>query len=178
MDNIPIKNTCCTVAFSWRTEKNFIRPNVRKVKLLATRIAQVAGTGLDQNHSLGVSFLSSAKMAEVNMDFLTHKGDTDVICFDYRGNGEDDFIPDEDNTGVDILICPAVAFREAQKRNLPYAREVTLYLVHGLLHAAGFDDLKPELKRKMRRAEKRVLSVIEKEFDLADIFLLAPEVSQ
>lgn len=158
------------INISWRTEKKFLRADPRKVKRLAQRIAEVAMTGLTEEQSLGVSFLSSEKMAEVNWDYLTHSGDTDVICFDYRETGA----PDED-AGVDILICPTFALREAEKRDLPYAREVTLYLAHGLLHAAGYDDLKPELKRKMRRAEKRVMTVIEQEFDLGSIFKLAQE---
>lgn len=154
------------VSVSWRTEKMFRRPNVRKVVRLAVCAAENAGTGLDERSALGVSFVSSEKMAAVNHDFLNHAGDTDVICFDYR-SGEDAGFGE---TGVDILICPAVALREARKRGLPYAREVTLYLVHGLLHAAGCDDLKPELKRKMRRAERRVMKALEAEFDLSSIF--------
>lgn len=153
-----------TVSFSWRTERCFLRPRAAAVQKLALRAAELAGTGLDSENPLGVSFLSSKKMAEVNWDYLTHSGDTDVICFNYR-EAEDDF-----GAGVDILICPAFALREAAKRALPYGREVTLYLVHGLLHAAGYDDLKPELKRKMRRAEKRVMTVLEKEYDLCSIF--------
>ncbi len=152
------------IAFSWRTERRFKRPLAAKVKRLAERIAELAGTGLTDDGQLGVSFLSSPKMTEVNWDFLRHSGDTDVICFDYR---ESDGGFDE---SVDILICPNVACREAEKRSLPYAQEVTLYLIHGLLHAAGYDDLKPELKRKMRRAEKRVMTAIQKEFDLEQIF--------
>lgn len=152
------------ISISWRTEKQFLRPDPRKVRRLAERIAGLAGTGLTDDGNLGVSFLSSEKMTEVNWDYLRHIGDTDVICFDYR-ESDGDF-----DGGVDILICPTVADREAAKRDLPYAEEITLYLTHGLLHAAGEDDLKPELKRKMRRAEKRVMAVIRQEFDLASIF--------
>lgn len=160
-----------SIAFSWRTEKKYVRPDARKVVRLARRAAELAGTGLEEHHALGVSFLSSKKMTEVNYDFLRHTGDTDVICFDYRAGSA---AYDED-AGVDILVCPNVAFREAKKRGLPYAREITLYLTHGLLHAAGYDDLQPKLKRSMRRAEKRVMTQLEKEFDLDSIFPLRKE---
>ncbi len=156
------------ITVSWRTERLYKRPLPAKVKRLAERAAELAGTGLTNDGQLGISFLSSKKMTEVNWDFLSHTGDTDVICFDYRENdGTNDGGFDEN---VDILVCPNVANREAEKRALPYAQEVTLYLIHGLLHAAGYDDLKPELKRKMRRAEKRVMTAILKEFDLNRIF--------
>ena len=84
-------------------------------------------------------------MAEINEAFVGHSGPTDVICFDYRESKS--ALPDdsaEEAVDVEIIICPAVARREAEKRSLPYAREVVLYLAHGLLHASGEDDLKPE----------------------------------
>ena len=142
-------------------------------------------------------------MEEVNRDFLAHKGDTDVICFDYRhcegtcwpaekekkeeaapGRKTDGTtVPgdgrkkegrkeegEEEEVLVDLLLCPAVAEREAAKRNLPYSRELALYLVHGLLHASGYDDLRPDLKRKMRRAEKRVMNALEEEFSFPSVF--------
>ena len=71
---------------------------------------------------------------------------------------------------VEIIVCPEVARREAEKRSLPYSREVVLYLVHGLLHASGEDDLKPELKRKMRRREHKTMNELEKLFTFSDIF--------
>ena len=71
---------------------------------------------------------------------------------------------------MEIIICPAVAAREAAKRSLPYSRELTLYLVHGLLHAAGQDDLKPELKRVMRRREASALRQLSEKFNLDTVF--------
>ena len=50
-------------------------------------------------------------------------------------------------------------------------------MVHGLLHASGYDDLSPELKRKMRRAEKRVLTALEKDFVFTDIIAEPADLS-
>ena len=61
-------------------------------------------------------------------------------------------------------------FVDTLKRGLPYSREITLYIVHGFLHMAGEDDLTPEAKRKMRRAEKRVLSVLEQKINFERVF--------
>ena len=55
-----------------------------------------------------------------------------------------------------------MAYEQAVKRGLPYAEEVALYVAHGLLHAAGYDDLNPKAKRVMRRAEKRVMTGLRK----------------
>ena len=112
-----------------------------------------------------VSFLSPAGIERVNEDFLGHHGPTDVISFDYRSEGSQEFEVPEDmseaeddaDPSVELIVCPAVAFEQAVKRGLPYAEEVALYVAHGLLHAAGYDDLNPKAKRVMRRAEKRVM---------------------
>jgi probable rRNA maturation factor len=41
-----------------------------------------------------------------------------------------------------------------------FSAELTLYLVHGWLHLAGYDDLVPVKKRAMRRAEARAMELL------------------
>ena len=41
-----------------------------------------------------------------------------------------------------------------------FATELTLYVVHGWLHLAGYDDLQPAKKRKMRAAEARAMKLL------------------
>src|SRR5688572_30523749 len=40
-------------------------------------------------YELGISFISPAKMAELNQQYLKHDGSTDVITFDYREGYEE-----------------------------------------------------------------------------------------
>lgn len=156
--------------YSWRPEKLFPRPGKQQIMKLASAAAEAAGSGISR--MLSLSWVSEEEMAEINQAYVGHTGSTDVICFDYRQSL--DSLPEtadcEDDAEVEIIICPAVAAREAARRSLPYSRELTLYLVHGLLHAAGQDDLKPELKRIMRRKEAAVLSRLSEMFDLDTIF--------
>ena len=156
--------------YSWRPEKKFPRPEKKKLLRLADAAAEAAGSGI--RGVLSLSWVSEPEMAEINQACLRHTGSTDVICFDYRESRME--LPDtgsaDEDVEVEIIMCPAVAAREAAKRALPYSREVILYLVHGLLHAAGQDDLKPELKRVMRRREASVLRKLEKQFDLERFF--------
>lgn len=41
--------------------------------------------------------------------------------------------------------------------------ELTLYLIHGLLHLLGYDDIEEEEERKMRAAEQRILKILRSE---------------
>lgn len=116
-------------------------------------------------------------MEKANQQLVGHTGLTDVICFDYReaampGIPEENTVweDEESDAQVDLIVCPAAALLQADKRNIPYAKELALYVVHGLLHAAGNDDLVPALKRKMRRREKQTMDELEKIFDLQEIF--------
>lgn len=160
----------------WRAGKSHPAPKRNKLKSLIEEIIRLAGG--PEVKAATVTFLSPDAMAEINEAYLGHTGSTDVICFDYRtcGEPEEMFIADEDDEEVDeapsveLFLCPAVAQREAEKRSLPYSRELTLYIVHGFLHAAGYDDLQPELKRKMRRAERRVMNALPAE--MLEIFEL------
>ena len=151
------------IQISWRTGKDFSAPPRPKLRALISAVIGAACPGLQR---VSLSFLSPKRMAAINERHLGHHGPTDVICFDYRDASMPD---DEESPQVELFLCPAVAAREAAKRGLPYSRELTLYIVHGFLHAGGFDDLKPELKRRMRAAERRVCRKLPD--DLSGIFL-------
>ena len=109
-----------------------------RLKKLSEKAAGITGSGIA--NELSLNFVGAKEMAEINEAFVGHQGPTDVICFDYRESKSE--LPDEkdeNSVEVEIIVCPEVARREAEKRSLPYSREVVLYLVHGLLHASGED---------------------------------------
>ena len=147
----------------WRAGRDYPAPSRARLRRMTAAAAELAGLG-DVPGGVCVSFLSPEGIERVNEDFLGHHGPTDVISFDYRTGEDPAFCDDADDDGddpsVELIVCPAVAQREARKRGLPYSEEVALYVVHGLLHAAGYDDLNPAAKRVMRRAEKRVMRAL------------------
>ncbi len=153
----------------WKAGAPFRAPAPRKLRAMIEAAAKLAGLSDDDCPCVCVSFLSPAGIERINREYLGHHGSTDVISFDYRAHdGTDCF--DEDDPAVELFVCPAVALREARKRNLPFEREVTLYVAHGLLHAAGFDDLNPKAKRVMRRNERRVMKGLDERSLVPSIF--------
>ena len=107
-------------------------------------------------------------MAAVNEQFLNHQGTTDVISFCYLEQAES-LLPDD--TAIELIIGVDVAQRVgAERDDSSYAAELVLYLVHGLLHAAGEDDLEPESAQEMRRQEQRIMTALRQEFIFQDIF--------
>lgn len=122
----------------------------------------------DFDWELDVRFVGDRAMTRANREYVGHEGTTDVITFSYFDDPASLF-PGE--AAVELVICIDAALREgAAREDSSYSREMTLYLVHGLLHSAGEDDLSPGPRRRMRRREREVLGELEKEFDFAAVF--------
>ena len=104
--------------------------------------------------SLGIAFLGVNPMAKANQQFLNHTGATDVITFAYPVEGGDQL-------SGELLICPAVAVDQAQEFGTSPASELVRYIVHGVLHLRGFDDLDPASRRIMKKEENRLVRRLE-----------------
>jgi probable rRNA maturation factor len=61
------------------------------------------------------------------------------------------------------------AIAQAREFGSSWQSEVVRYVVHGILHLLGYDDLQPELRRKMKRAEHRLVRRLENRFALAQL---------
>lgn len=97
--------------------------------------------------TLAIAFIDSRRMRRLNKRFLRHDRPTDVLSFRYDG---------EPIVG-DIVIAPAQARAYARRHGIPYAEELSRYVVHGLLHWLGHEDRTAAERRKMRVMEERLL---------------------
>jgi len=66
----------------------------------------------------------------------------------------------------EIFICLSEAVAQARRFRTSWAEELTRYLIHGLLHLFGYDDLKPALRREMKREEDRLVRKLRRRFTL------------
>jgi len=58
----------------------------------------------------------------------------------------------------DIVICPAVAFRNAPEHAGTYDDELALLVVHGLLHLMGMDHDEDDEAEEMETKERELLA--------------------
>jgi len=86
----------------------------------------------------------------LNKRFLKRDRNTDVISFDLS----DDLQPQR---SFELIINAEMAARQAAQHNHSLQTELTLYLLHGLLHNLGFDDAKPQQADKMHEVEDTIL---------------------
>lgn len=97
---------------------------------------------------LSIALLTEAELAAVHAAFLNDSSPTDVITF--PGDPAEDF-------AGEICVSVERAQYEAAERGLSFSEELTLYLVHGWLHLAGYDDCDDCSRAQMRDGEARIL---------------------
>lgn len=140
---------------------------------LARRVLE--DRGVPERAELSVTFVGEDEIAALNARFLGRDGPTDVLSF-----------PLEDELGTsaalsrtgatsppaggaspggegpplllgDVVICPAVARRNALEHAGTYEDELSLLLVHGILHVLGMDHEKDDEADEMERLEADLL---------------------
>ena len=112
---------------------------------------------------LSIAILTDPALAKIHADFMGDPAATDVITF-----------AGEPLAGLagEICVSADTACAYARQRRRDLSAELTLYLVHGWLHLAGYDDLVPAKKRRMRAAEKRAMTLLRRQKTLP-LFRLA-----
>jgi len=117
-------------------------------------------------------FADEPTIADLNQQFLGKEGPTDVLSFPI--DAEPDLsgrVPDAGGTGPgdpplpeipqligDVVICPAVAARNAVEHECSFDDEVALLVVHGVLHLLGWDHLIDEEAERMEARERELLA--------------------
>lgn len=141
-----------------------------------SRLAELVleAEGIRGAAELSVLFVDETSMGELNLRFMGNDGPTDVLAFPL----DDDFVspgrwPDSSTTGPavnrgelvdpplllgDVVICPAVAARNAPEHAGSYDDELALLVVHGILHVLGMDHADPEEEAAMQAKERALLA--------------------
>jgi len=63
----------------------------------------------------------------------------------------------------DVFVCPEVALKYAKQHNLSPLKELSLYIIHGLLHLLGHDDECSAARLVMRTEESVAIEYLEEE---------------
>lgn len=104
---------------------------------------------------VAVLLADDRRIAALHGEWLDDATPTDVITFDLS---DPPGLPGGD--GVlrgDIVVSTETAARMAAEVGWTARLETAYYVLHGVLHLAGFDDLSPAPRRAMRRRERTLL---------------------
>jgi probable rRNA maturation factor len=141
------------------------------------RLAQLAlvEERIPPDAEVALIFVDEDSITDLNQRFLDGSGVTDVLAFpidddlvpggrrpDEGGRGPGSPAePDEDPPLVlgDVVICPAVAARQAPEHDASVDDELALLVVHGILHLLNYDHAEEREAHTMRRRERELLEL-------------------
>src|SRR5207237_7735248 len=92
--------------------------------------------------AISVLIASDRRMGALHKEFCGLAGPTDVLTFQH---GE-------------IVISAETAARQARIFDSNVTAEIQLFLLHGLLHLAGFGDVTAQQRRRMHRLQKKLFA--------------------
>ncbi len=122
---------------------------------------------------LAVIFVSEEEIAELNAEHMGKRGVTDVLAFPIdaaeaelvqagqpSSRGPDRAPPDPADLPLllgDVVVCPAVAARQAPEHAGSLEDELALLVVHGVLHVLGHNHADEAQTVAMRARELELL---------------------
>lgn len=108
---------------------------------------------VDEEAELSVLFVTAEHMRRLNSHFAGDDHPTDVLAFPMN---DDD---DEDDAVLlgDVVVCPEVARRNADKLGHRLDDELSILVVHGTLHLLGYDHQGSEDSATMERKQRDIL---------------------
>lgn len=126
--------------------------------------------------SLSLVMIDDEQMIRIHDEYLGDPTPTDVITFDLAEEQADEpagEVPAElaallaEAPVGELYVGVEMAERVARERGVSSARELALYVVHGVLHLCGFDDVDPADRAAMRVAEDAIMDGLGYEPDSA-----------
>jgi rRNA maturation RNase YbeY len=122
-------------------ETNFRLKGWRKIKRL---IQEVIAKELKISDDLNFIITNDKNLRKINIQFLEHDYNTDVITFNYNNgnviNGE-------------IYISLETVKKNGNNYNISLNNELLRVLIHGVLHLVGYDDKTDEQKTIIHEIE-------------------------
>lgn len=111
---------------------------------------------------VSVAIVDDVAIHRINRDFLGHDYPTDVVSFVLNQEFPDRAIGDrmqQRRIEGELVVSAETAVREAVTHGWSADDELLLYVVHGVLHLCGYDDLTDDARPIMRNRERQVLAL-------------------
>ena len=121
---------------------------VESERLVAAVRGVLQGEGLERAE-ISIAVVDDATIHQLNVQHLNHDYPTDVLSF---GQREEDYVDGE------LIVSADTAAAESIRYGWKAADELLLYVIHGTLHLAGYQDGCDEQAAVMRSREDHYLA--------------------
>lgn len=139
--------------------------NLTENKIPESLLEKVAGVALEElgikkKTEISLVLVGSGRMRALNKRYRAKNRVTDVLSFGGKAKKDIAFVEPPDNVLRlgEIVICLPVAKKQARRGNHSLEDEMTMLLVHGILHLAGYEHREDGEAEKMEDLEKRILT--------------------
>ena len=112
------------------------------------KVARWLRAALEVPGEITVRVVGAAEGQALNRDYRAKDYATNVLTFDYSA---------EPVVVADLVLCAPVLQREARELNIPLEAHYAHLLVHGTLHAQGYDHEVDDEARAMEARETDVM---------------------
>jgi probable rRNA maturation factor len=115
------------------------------------KVARWLKAALDTDAELAVRLVDTEEGQALNRDFRKKDYATNVLTFDYAH---------EPVVVADLIICAPVIEQEADEQGKTLEAHYAHMLVHGALHAQGWDHIKKKEAEAMEAREREILAAL------------------
>ncbi|HIV72145.1 MAG TPA: rRNA maturation RNase YbeY [Candidatus Aquabacterium excrementipullorum] len=115
------------------------------------KVARWIRAALESDAEIAVRLVDADEGQALNRDYRHKDYATNVLTFDYAT---------EPVVMADLIICAPVIEREAQEQHKTLEAHYAHMLVHGALHAQGWDHEDPEEAEAMEAREREILAAL------------------
>lgn len=133
------------------------------------RVREIVQTTLAAEHvasaTISVAIVDNPTMHELNRQYLSHDYETDVLSFLLEESRAPEVFDPPRGAGRtidgEVIVSAPYARQLAAEYDWPPQFELTLYIVHGVLHLCGYDDMTADELPVMRSRECAVFEALE-----------------
>ena len=124
--------------------------------------AVLRAEGYPEETEVSILLVEEAQIADLNARFLDKPQPTDVLAFPIEhltpGDAPKPLVNGPPVVLGDVVIAPDYVRRQAESLLVPFADEMGLMVVHGLLHLLGYDHGEDGAAETMEQRERSLLA--------------------
>lgn len=133
--------------------QDIVTINPKQIESIVTCILDSRQVACDE---ISIHCVSMEDISKLHEEYFDDPSPTDCITFPIDDKEEDTFY----KVLGDVFVCPEVALTYSQTHIVSFEEELTLYIVHGLLHLLGYDDIEEQEKLQMRAEETTCMNLL------------------